>query len=931
MNLQLFETKNINKKHNYIKPENFPFFLSCRKCNNAPEVILKDNLFIIITCPNYNIIENENIQNFSNYSSCWIANELKNFCSLNHNEKTVSSIYCRICDNYICNECLKNHHHRNKNYDELIKIKDLKIGYCNHHNKKFSYYCNDCKSELCIECKNSHIHKDIQISSSDYLDYNKFEKFLEKAEKIKKKKYSIISETKTVLESIFTEDRESYKLLNNTISDIIKEFCKDLKNEQNLIFFAEILLITIKKINNYNDFRVKQYKQILEVIYGLFKSKEVEKFREFISKKIFIYKTYINKLSNAEKESIKRNTKNILNIHKEDCFQKIKEFIENVMYLSNPLKKYIMIDKIKNLNSYINIDETINNPNNMTKKINSKDNSNFILSILSKFFEQKGIDVYVSTEKDEQFKNIEIASFLSLIYLGNLKKYELWLDFGEEQNNNLIYIPEEKDNFIKNYKFIISKILDIHPEDLILIYKELNPNSIVLNMSIINETNGVNENILKLDKIDFIKKVEEKPILDTIQINPELLDKRLDKIWKKNKNEKRGGYDYIQPQKDWIGIGLNAYDKYDDGNNTWLDFRNIDGEYAVAYSGLNITFIYENNFSANIKAEGNNNNIFIDYLFPFNTIGSIFNSIFISNKNDVLLEKSVKNIKLCLFQNPKLAENKAGIINIFGYKIMIMLMFRVNPKKIVKSENSPEAWIFNPASDEIRPYRILLKIIPSLLTDRINISFSPINYILSAFKSKNISFYDLAKDKRFKEINQLNKQNLNNDFFVMRFYSSNYYKYLNNYLRSENSLKENNQLFDRNNLTSWIYCLQLALKRNKNVKDNIIVYRGISRFKFRKDVKKGTEFYFREFISTSLDKNVAKSFVGNYGTLLIINIINNGSNGFPNYCYNLKDISMYPSEDEILISSHCCFEVSEINKNKKIDEVYLTCKGFNMK
>ena len=126
------------------------------------------------------------------------------------------------------------------------------------------------------------------------------------------------------------------------------------------------------------------------------------------------------------------------------------------------------------------------------------------------------------------------------------------------------------------------------------IYKELNPNSIVLNMSIINETNGVNENILKLDKIDFIKKVEEKPILDTIQINPELLDKRLDKIWKKNKNEKRGGYDYIQPQKDWIGIGLNAYDKYDDGNNTWLDFRNIDGEYAVAYSGLNISFIYEN-------------------------------------------------------------------------------------------------------------------------------------------------------------------------------------------------------------------------------------------------------------------------------------------------------------------------------------------------
>ena len=62
---------------------------------------------------------------------------------------------------------------------------------------------------------------------------------------------------------------------------------------------------------------------------------------------------------------------------------------------------------------------------------------------------------------------------------------------------------------------------------------------------------------------------------------------------------------------------------------------------------------------------------------------------------------------------------------------------------------------------------------------------------------------------------------------------------------------------------------------------------------------------------------------------MTINIINNGYNGFPNYCYNIKDISMYPGEDEILISSHCCFEVNEIRKDKQIDEVNLTCKGFN--
>ena len=347
-------------------------------------------------------------------------------------------------------------------------------------------------------------------------------------------------------------------------------------------------------------------------------------------------------------------------------------------------------------------------------------------------------------------------------------------------------------------------------------------------------------------------------------------------------NKKIGGYDYIYPEKDWIGIRIKVANKYDEGNNTWLCSSNQEGEFAVAYSGLN----------------------------PF-------------------INDDINNFGICLFQNPKLVEDNAGIVNIFGYKIMIMIMYRINPNRIKTSNIYNGCWIMNPTSDEIRPYRILLKIIPSLLTDRINISFSPINYIISAFKSKNISFYDLSKEYRFKRMSTLNNQRINNDFFTMRFYSSNYYHYLNNYLRSEKSFNENNGVINKNQLISWIYCLQLALRRNRNVRNNIIVYRGISRFKFPKNVKKGTQFYFREFISTSLNKDVALGFIGGNGTLLTINIINNGYNGFPNYCYNIKDISMYPGEDEILISSHCCFEVNEIRKDKQIDEVNLTCKGFN--
>ena len=79
MNLQLFEPHNDIHKHINKVLNNSPFFLNCKKCYNAPEVILKDNKYIIVSCPNCNIIKNENLDNLSNYTSKWITNEINNF------------------------------------------------------------------------------------------------------------------------------------------------------------------------------------------------------------------------------------------------------------------------------------------------------------------------------------------------------------------------------------------------------------------------------------------------------------------------------------------------------------------------------------------------------------------------------------------------------------------------------------------------------------------------------------------------------------------------------------------------------------------------------------------------------------------------------------------------------------------------------------
>ena len=55
------------------------------------------------------------------------------------------------------------------------------------------------------------------------------------------------------------------------------------------------------------------------------------------------------------------------------------------------------------------------------------------------------------------------------------------------------------------------------------------------------------------------------------------------------------------------------------------------------------------------------------------------------------------------------AENYTSKIEINGENYKFLLMLRVNPKKIRQPESLPKMYILNPNSDEIRPYRILLK------------------------------------------------------------------------------------------------------------------------------------------------------------------------------------------------------------------------------
>ena len=140
-------------------------------------------------------------------------------------------------------------------------------------------------------------------------------------------------------------------------------------------------------------------------------------------------------------------------------------------------------------------------------------------------------------------------------------------------------------------------------------------------------------------------------------------------------------------------------------------------------------------------------------------------------------------------------------------------------------------------------------------------------------------------------------------------------------------------IFNREQIISIICFLQNTIKNKNNVINNITVYRGVTR-KFPNDINIGSRFYFPSFTSTSKLKRKALEFINGKsgaGTLMTINLINNRiGKDLLDYCVDMSvnDFSIFPNEKEILICSHCYFQVTNIRRNEKIDEVDLVCRGY---
>ena len=386
--------------------------------------------------------------------------------------------------------------------------------------------------------------------------------------------------------------------------------------------------------------------------------------------------------------------KNIKSKEKEDRLKKFREIINKESGNGENLSKIDTISDMANMGAitrnYIEVDSS-EHPEKylpIPQALNSNEQEYFVLGVLADYLQKQGVITAIEKRnqdqklKEEKLK--EIDTFLQFLIngLSNLKKHEFRFDFGWEKNNLLLTDPTDQQGFIDELKVALSKGLKTKTNEIIITY----PRSGSIRVTVIflsEDFNNINLNQIQgilsthAPSINALIGLDSYLVLDGILLNPELLDPKgnnLNQGW--GFNEKRGGRPYYPP-KGWLGYGLKVWGKYDKGNNEWISYNGGPGEWCVAYHGASQKL--NQNYKKMREVEDSNH--------PGQKVGE---GVYCS-------------------PNPNVLDQEGGVVQVGNSQYKIGFMLRVKPNKIRIAKNNSDYWVLNGNSDEIRPYRILIK------------------------------------------------------------------------------------------------------------------------------------------------------------------------------------------------------------------------------
>jgi hypothetical protein len=198
-------------------------------------------------------------------------------------------------------------------------------------------------------------------------------------------------------------------------------------------------------------------------------------------------------------------------------------------------------------------------------------------------------------------------------------------------------------------------------------------------------------------ELSKLKEVHKSLVMEGCRLNSNMLDSRGNRKDGWGVNEKRGGFKYIPPTKGWIGYGLKVWGKYDNGNNDWLSYNGNINEWAIAYHGIGSKLGFSVEQAAHNIIKGG---------FKAGS-GQAF-----QNYDDCMHPGQKVGVGVYCSPDPNVMEEYASysIINgVNGKNYMMGFMMRVKPDKIRFSAQQKDYWVLNGTTDEMRPYRIMIK------------------------------------------------------------------------------------------------------------------------------------------------------------------------------------------------------------------------------
>ena len=503
-----------------------------------------------------------------------------------------------------------------------------------------------------------------------------------------------------------------------------KEEIKKLGNIGESAKKKEEKVVVEKKILNLHLIKKERLKKIEEEKKPLIKSadkyklshkeilekqrKEIEKFKELKYKRL----KYLFTESNEKKKKIIE--KNILeskaqkNI-KEEELKIPNEFSKHrfrLNLLNNLVNQYLKIyksNKLENLTKTFEIIHKISeifqreiecdkkyNQGNLiyvSDAVREEDLSLNFLGLLGEEFRRYG--VYSIIEKKSTDPNLMEGVFNILFNSYSLlPKYDIKIN-SKVLQKRFMKDPEYFFDYIEKYKNKICDYFCIDRAKIFIISK----NILTYQFSFLI----LDREKINLDRYENPLDMEIKivPLLSYIKLSPDFFDTELNRSaydWEKI-NKKIGGEEYIPPMG-WVGIGLKVKNKFDNGNNLWLDNKGKKGEWAIAYHGIG----KGNEFKKLLNIVLNNLKTGPGQLYQ--DLPNIRDENYFHIGEGVYLAPDIVEAER-YSQEIKLGQRSD--------KFKFVIMCKVKPDKIRDPGRFPINWIVDDNYNCLRPYRILYK------------------------------------------------------------------------------------------------------------------------------------------------------------------------------------------------------------------------------